>query len=67
VARHKDAFLVNLWFESAGERDARAVEWRGCVQHLMTQERRYFTDVGELVSFLTAYGHKDASAERDER
>lgn len=55
MARHKDAFLVNLWFESLEPDEARPVAWRGSVVHLMTQERRYFTEIVDLVTFLRAY------------
>ena len=55
MARHKDAFLVNLWFESPGGGEPQSVEWRGSVEHLMTQQRRYFTDIVDLVTFLTAF------------
>jgi hypothetical protein len=58
MARHKDAFLVNLWSESGDLEDAPAPQWRGSVVHLMTQERRYFTDIVDLVAFLTAYTPK---------
>jgi hypothetical protein len=55
MARQKDAFLVNLWFESRGHGDAQAPEWRGSVEHLMTQQRRYFTEIVELVTFLSEF------------
>jgi hypothetical protein len=61
MARHKDAFLVNLWFEVCGHDEAQPVAWRGSVVHLMTQERRYFIEIVDLVAFLTAYTPKTAS------
>jgi hypothetical protein len=63
MSRHKDAFLVNLWFESGPPDGAQTTEWRGSVEHLMTQKRRYFTDIIELVTFLTAYTQKSAPEE----
>jgi hypothetical protein len=46
-----EAFLVNLWFESPAE-------WRGSVEHLKTRQRRYFSEIVDLVAFLTAYAKK---------
>jgi hypothetical protein len=67
MARHKDAFLVNLWFESRGEGEPQSVEWRGSVEHLMTQQRRYFTDIIDLVTFLTSYAGKYSQSEDEPR
>lgn len=61
VARQKDAFLVNLWFESRGHGEPESTEWRGSVEHLMTQQRRYFTEIVDLVTFLTEFTGKAAS------
>jgi hypothetical protein len=66
MARHKDAFLVNLWFES-GDRGPQSAHWRGSVEHLMTQQRRYFTDIVDLVTFLTAYAPKGGLEDSDRR
>jgi hypothetical protein len=60
MARQKDAFLVNLWFESRGHGEEQSTEWRGSVEHLMTQQRRYFTEIVDLVTFLTEYTGKAA-------
>jgi hypothetical protein len=65
VARHKDAFLVNLWFESCGTGEKQPIAWRGSVIHLLTQERRYFTEIVDLVTFLRAYTHRDSPEDRD--
>jgi hypothetical protein len=59
VARHKDAFLVNLWFESDEHEEPRPIALRGSVEHLMTQQRRYFTEIVDLVTFLTSYPRKN--------
>jgi hypothetical protein len=67
VARHKDTFLVNLWFESRGHGEAQSTEWRGSVEHLMTQQRRYFTDIVDLVAFLTAYTPKPSLEDGNSR
>jgi hypothetical protein len=55
MARRKDAFLVNLWFERNGPGEPRAADWRGSVEHLTTRRRLYFTDIVELVTFLAGY------------
>jgi hypothetical protein len=47
MAQRKAAFLVNVWFD-----DSARVHVRGSVVHLSTQERRYFTDMVDLVAFL---------------
>lgn len=60
MGRHKDAFLVNLWFESGGQGGEQPAALRGSVIHLMTQERRYFTEIVDLVTFLRAYTPKSS-------
>ena len=55
MARRKDAFLVNLWFEPDGTGEPRGADWRGSVEHLTTRRRLYFTDVVQLVTFLAGY------------
>lgn len=67
MGRHKDAFLVNLWFESGGRGEAQASALRGSVVHLITQERRYFTEIVDLVTFLTTYSPKSSLEEPDRR
>lgn len=55
MARFKDAFLVNLWFETTSDGDAAGSGWRGSVEHLASRRRLYFTALGDLVSFLSNY------------
>jgi hypothetical protein len=52
MARRKSAFLVNLWSETSAGGDPPRPQWRGSVVHLMSQERRYFTEMVDLVAFL---------------
>ena len=66
MGRYKDAFLVNVWFESGEHSDVRPVAWRGSVVHLFTQERRYFTEIADLVTFLTAYAGRPAAEQSRE-
>ena len=66
MARHKDAFLVNLWFESGANGEQQPIAWRGSVVHLLTQERRYFTEIVDLVMFLRAYTLRNSPEDRDQ-
>ena len=58
MARHKAAFLVNLWFESRERGEPPSARWRGSVEHLTTGKRRYFSEIVDLVTFLTAYARE---------
>jgi hypothetical protein len=60
MARRKEAFLVNLWFEPGHGGEPGAETWRGSVVHLATQQRRYFSDFLELFTFLTAHASSAA-------
>jgi hypothetical protein len=55
MTRHKEAFLVNLWFEPRERGELRPPAWRGSVVHLVTQQRQYFTELLDLVTFLATY------------
>ncbi len=65
MGRHKDAFLVSLWFESGGPDGSEPASLRGSVVHLLTQERRYFTEIVDLVTFLGAYTPKSTLEDPD--
>jgi hypothetical protein len=47
MAQRRAAFLVNVWFD-----DSAGVHVRGSVVHLPSQDRRYFTDMVDLIAFL---------------
>lgn len=66
MARHKDAFLVNLWFEPNAPGERRADGWRGSVEHLSTRRRLYFSDIIELVTFLAGYTVKPSAEDGDQ-
>jgi hypothetical protein len=53
--RRKDAFLVNLWAEPSDAPHGLPADWRGSVEHLVTQHKRYFNDLSELIAFLAPY------------
>jgi hypothetical protein len=62
---HKEAFLVNFWSESGDDGNGRSEAWRGSVVQLKTQERRYFSNVIELIAFLTAHaGNADGGVKQ---
>jgi hypothetical protein len=48
--RRQLAFVVKLWHEP-GEQDGR---WRGVVQSLDGERRRYFSDLSDVVEFVRA-------------
>jgi hypothetical protein len=49
--RRQLAFVVRLWLEPTDAEDA---HWRGVVQSLDDQRRRYFSDLSDAVEFLRA-------------
>jgi hypothetical protein len=51
--RQQDAFLVKLWCESQAHGESPSTKLRGSVEHLATRQRRYFTEIVDLVTFLT--------------
>jgi hypothetical protein len=55
MMRHNEAFLVRFWSEPGIDDAGRPDIWRGSVLRLDTQERRYFSNVLELITFLTTY------------
>ena len=55
--KRKQAFLVNLWVEDGDvETPASRAWWRGCVEHLESRQRLYFSDVVELLDFFASWG-----------
>jgi hypothetical protein len=47
-------FMVRIWLEPR-EIAGAVVEWRGVIEHLPTQKRRYLNDLAALSSFITPY------------
>ncbi len=66
MARRREAFLVSLWLESDADEE-QSLAWRGSVVHLMTQQRRYFTELVDLVAFLAAYAGTPGRDDGDPR
>jgi hypothetical protein len=67
MALRKDAFLISLWSDSGSldEETAVAGEWRGSIEHLSTHRRRYFTELSELIAFLSAYLERSHTRDTD--
>jgi len=54
--RAEDAFFLRIWTEAEDDGEAPpGAQWRALIQHVGTQERRYFTNYGELCEFLDRY------------
>jgi hypothetical protein len=53
-AGHSHVFIVRIWLEPREIMGA-AVEWRGVIEHVPTQKRRYLTDLAALTPFITPY------------
>jgi hypothetical protein len=47
-------FIVRIWLEPR-EIVGAGVEWRGVIEHVPTQERRYLNDLAALLPFITPY------------
>lgn len=48
------SFIVKLWMEEIIENRNKQV-WRGHITHVLSRERRYFTDLGEIFLFIEPY------------
>ena len=65
VARYKAAFLVRIWGDTDEPGESRPREWRGCVVHPVSQERRYFSEIVDLTAFLIAHAAHVPAGEND--
>jgi hypothetical protein len=45
--RREESFVVRIWREGQ-----RGPQWRACVTHVGSSDRRYFTNYGDLCEFL---------------
>ena len=43
-------FMVRLWAETTGE--SSPPDWRGVVEHAASGQRRYFTSLDDMLTFL---------------
>lgn len=48
------SFIVKIWIEEPAEKTGLG-RWRGHITHVLTGNRRYFEDLGEVVRFITLY------------
>jgi hypothetical protein len=55
MARRKESFIVKLWIDSDAATGAQRAGCRGSVEHLATRRRLYFSEVVELVEFLSRF------------
>jgi hypothetical protein len=56
MARRKETFIVKLWIDSdGGGTGTQRSGCRGSVEHLATRRRLYFSEVVELVEFLSRF------------
>jgi uncharacterized protein YeaO (DUF488 family) len=47
-------FIVRVWPEAREIEDA-PVAWRGVIEHVPTNQRRYFTDLSDVNAFIGSY------------
>ena len=48
------SFIIKVWLEESGEPSYPAV-WRGHITHVPGGERRYLTNMGDIVEFVRPY------------
>lgn len=53
MSQRKHAFVVHLWFDDENGDTNR--NWRGSIEALPTRQRLYFSEIGELIGFLTSW------------
>jgi hypothetical protein len=64
MTRHKNVFLLTLWVVAEDADGAGLAKWRGCVEHLATKRRLYFSELTDLVRYVEQ--HIDRSQARAE-
>ncbi|HTX03200.1 MAG TPA: hypothetical protein VMD07_05925 [Candidatus Acidoferrales bacterium] len=67
MAPNKEAFLVNVWLLPQPSSESSTIHWRGCVEHLGTRQRRYFTELFDLVAFVATHLHKSTQRNGEEQ
>jgi hypothetical protein len=60
------SFIVKLWLEAVADEAERAA-WHGQITHVPDGERRYFTDLDEIRSFIEPYLGESAKRRRVKR
>jgi len=66
MGQRRESFLVSLWLEPDSNEE-HILAWRGSVVHLVTQQRRYFTELVDLVAFLAAFAGTPGRGDGDPR
>jgi hypothetical protein len=63
--RVEHLFIVRVWYERSNGRDS---AWRGSVEHVPSQTRFYFSELGALNDFMaTQSGTAGAGREKSSR
>jgi hypothetical protein len=52
---HDEVFVIRIWSESDALTRG---SWRASVTHVVTRERRFFTNYGELCEFLDRWRNR---------
>lgn len=53
------SFIIKVWREETGESDQ--IIWRGHITHVPGGQRRYFTNLGDIITFILAFLQTDDS------
>lgn len=48
------SFVLRIWRENREDPDAPA-EWRGWIEHVQSEQRHYFRELGEIPKIVSAY------------
>jgi hypothetical protein len=54
IEANTHSFLVRLWLEETSATDGRVV-WRGHITHVASREKRYVSEVDELILVIVPY------------
>ena len=52
--KQTEVFLIRIWCEPR-EIEGAPPEWRGCIEHLASRERRYLRDLDVIGAFIKPY------------
>ncbi len=48
------SFVIRIWFEQTAE-EAGQVQWRGQITHIPGEERRYVTNLVDVITFIAPF------------
>ncbi len=55
--KQKDSFIIRIWREPRELRGAPTI-WRGELEHVASQKRHFFRNLGDLVALIRPYLRK---------